>query len=155
MVEVLNTQSLIEIDPDTRFMACVWYSHDTDQLNISFHKETKKTTVTSSVVVWPEYGDTSLVTSHSEPGCIMNAVQLLKHGQTGEVSGIQFSTISSDEFPISPEGKTLLGYIDMLAHFPGFEKVICLVKSIGLGEDFLSAVRIDVTIPRAKKALAA
>lgn len=95
----------------------------------------------------------SFITVDDLPGCILNTVQVLVYGENRKVRGLLLDQVS--RFPLLPNGNTLLGYIDVLKQFPGFECVGELVRTLGRSEDFLAGIPIHTNIVRVRPSIAA
>ena len=145
-IQVEATETYITFEDGQKFIITVAYRPVTDMLSIGWCKMVKDFDFENFSP--PVYEDISTVTNDSAPGCIVNTVYLLEHEETRAVRGIQMSPILN--FPLSPTGKTLMGYISILSGFPGFEETTKLVRSIGMGEEFIENIRLDVTVPKRK-----
>lgn len=150
-IEALDMQA-VEAD-GTRWAITMAWNPDTDVFGISWHKLVTDSKLSAQGYVPPVFEDVSFVIVDNLPGCILNTVQVLVRGDSRKVRGVQLSPAS--EFPLLPDGNTLLGYIDVLKQFPGFECIGKLVATLGRDEDFLAGIPIHTDIVRKKCSIAA
>lgn len=150
MTIIVNALNLhLELPSGEKLLVTVAYNKAMDMLSVGWCKKLRDANWFAPAV----YEDVATVTADNLPGCIMNSVQLLKNSSTGEICGLQLLPIS--RFPELPRGsESLYSYLHLLEDTKGFEATYGLRDMLGMGEDFLKAIRLGVTIQKHEPATA-